>query len=71
MPSASAGWSWRCRWLAPPQLLLLDEPMAGMSADDPRGMVALLERLRGQRAMLLVEHDMDAAFRRGGQDVAR
>lgn len=46
-----------------PQLLLLDEPMAGMSASDSLGMVALLEGMKGQCAILLVEHDMDAVFR--------
>ena len=45
-----------------PQLLLLDEPMAGMSATDTQAMVALLQRLRGGLGILLVEHDMDAVF---------
>jgi branched-chain amino acid transport system ATP-binding protein len=45
------------------RLLLLDEPMAGMGPEESQAMVALLERLRGTVAMLLVEHDMDAVFR--------
>jgi len=45
-----------------PRLLLLDEPMAGMSPEDSQGMVALLARLKGGCAILLVEHDMDAVF---------
>jgi branched-chain amino acid transport system ATP-binding protein len=46
-----------------PQLLLLDEPMAGMGPDESENMVALLQSLRGEVTILLVEHDMDAVFR--------
>ena len=46
-----------------PKLLLLDEPMAGMSPEESERMVALLQGLRGSVTMLLVEHDMDAVFR--------
>ena len=45
-----------------PKLLLLDEPMAGIGHDEAAGLLALLQRLRGRFAMLLVEHDMDAVF---------
>jgi len=45
-----------------PRMLLLDEPMAGTGPKSSRQMVALLEGLKGQQAMLLVEHDMDAVF---------
>jgi branched-chain amino acid transport system ATP-binding protein len=45
------------------QLLLLDEPMAGMSPDECRLMVELIAKLRGRVSVLLVEHDMDAVFR--------
>ena len=45
-----------------PALLLLDEPMAGMGPDEANRMVALLDGLKGQVAILLVEHDMDAVF---------
>jgi branched-chain amino acid transport system ATP-binding protein len=48
---------------AKPQLLLLDEPMAGMGPDESESMVTLLESLRGEVTILLVEHDMDAVFR--------
>ncbi len=44
-------------------LLLLDEPMAGMGPDESERMVALLQGLRGELTLLLVEHDMDAVFR--------
>ena len=46
-----------------PRLLLLDEPMAGMGPDESERMVTLLQSLRGETTMLLVEHDMDAVFR--------
>jgi branched-chain amino acid transport system ATP-binding protein len=45
-----------------PQLLLLDEPMAGMGPSESRAMVQNLLSLKGQVSMLLVEHDMDAVF---------
>lgn len=45
-----------------PRLLLLDEPMAGMGADESQRMVAMLHRLKSECAMLLIEHDMDAVF---------
>lgn len=45
-----------------PRLLLLDEPMAGLGPVETARMVELLGRLKGQFAMLLVEHDMDAVF---------
>jgi len=46
-----------------PQVLLLDEPLAGMGAEETDRMLALLAELRGSHAILLVEHDMDAVFR--------
>ena len=45
-----------------PKLLLLDEPMAGMSHAESEGVVALLQKLKGRYTILLVEHDMDAVF---------
>ena len=44
------------------QVLLLDEPLAGMGSDESGKMVDLLKRLRATRGILLVEHDMDAVF---------
>jgi len=44
------------------EVLLLDEPLAGMGAEESARMVALLKRLRPDHAILLVEHDMDAVF---------
>ena len=46
-----------------PQVLLLDEPLAGMGAEETERMLALLAVLRAGHASLLVEHDMDAVFR--------
>jgi branched-chain amino acid transport system ATP-binding protein len=45
-----------------PEVLLLDEPLAGMGPDESRRMVALMKRLVADHAVLLVEHDMDAVF---------
>ncbi len=45
-----------------PRLLLLDEPLAGMGAEESASMVTLLKRLAETHAILLVEHDMDAVF---------
>ena len=46
-----------------PQVLLLDEPLAGMGAEETERMLALLESLKATHAILLIEHDMDAVFR--------
>jgi branched-chain amino acid transport system ATP-binding protein len=46
-----------------PEVLLLDEPLAGMGAEETDRMLALLAELRDGHAILLVEHDMDAVFR--------
>jgi len=46
-----------------PQVLLLDEPLAGMGAEETDRMLALLAELKQGHAILLVEHDMDAVFR--------
>lgn len=45
-----------------PRLLLLDEPMAGMGAEESARMTALLKGLKRRYTILLVEHDMDAVF---------
>jgi len=46
-----------------PRMLLLDEPMAGMGADESLRMIALLHELKREHTILLIEHDMDAVFR--------
>jgi len=45
-----------------PRVLLLDEPLAGMGAEESQRMLKLLRKLKPQHAILLVEHDMDAVF---------
>lgn len=45
-----------------PKMLLLDEPMAGMSGEDSERLVAHLAKLKSRFSILLVEHDMDAVF---------
>ena len=46
-----------------PDLLLLDEPMAGLSGGERRELVRLLRRLRaGGMAIVLVEHDVEAVL---------
>jgi branched-chain amino acid transport system ATP-binding protein len=46
-----------------PRVLLLDEPLAGMGAEETERMLGLLSKLKTSHAILLVEHDMDAVFR--------
>ncbi len=41
-----------------PEVLLLDEPTAGMGPEETKEMVALLEKLAAERTILLVEHKM-------------
>ncbi len=45
-----------------PQLLLLDEPMAGMGPEESSRMVDMLRKLKGTVTILLIEHDMEAVF---------
>ncbi len=45
-----------------PKLLLLDEPTAGMGPEETRRLIAFLAGLKGEKTMLLIEHDMDAVF---------
>jgi branched-chain amino acid transport system ATP-binding protein len=46
-----------------PELVLLDEPTAGMGPEESQRMIELVDRLRIRLTVLLVEHDMDAVFR--------
>jgi branched-chain amino acid transport system ATP-binding protein len=45
-----------------PKVLLLDEPLAGMSPSESKLIVELISRLSQGHAILLVEHDMPAVF---------
>ncbi|MDB5883023.1 MAG: transporter ATP-binding protein [Ramlibacter sp.] len=46
-----------------PKLVLLDEPLAGMGPHESEAMTALIDSLRGEFSVLLIEHDVDAVFR--------
>jgi branched-chain amino acid transport system ATP-binding protein len=48
---------------ARPEILLLDEPAAGVPAADTRAILDAIERLHDDIAVLIVEHDMDLVFR--------
>jgi branched-chain amino acid transport system ATP-binding protein len=45
-----------------PRMLLLDEPMAGLGADESGRMVETLRELKRELTILLIEHDMEAVF---------
>ena len=45
-----------------PRLLLLDEPMAGLSPGERQAVLALLARIGRQIPLVMIEHDMDLAL---------
>ena len=45
-----------------PRLLLLDEPLAGLSAEERRGMLSLLAAIPRDITIVMIEHDIDAAL---------
>ena len=45
-----------------PRAFLFDEPMAGMGPEGSKGLIGILNDLRQEAPILLVEHDMDAVF---------
>ncbi|MEM6466955.1 MAG: ATP-binding cassette domain-containing protein, partial [Pseudomonadota bacterium] len=45
-----------------PKAFLMDEPMAGLGGEGSAALTALLQDLKHQAPILLVEHDMDAVF---------
>lgn len=45
-----------------PDLLLLDEPMAGMGREESAEMMSLLNQLKSVKTIFMVEHDMDVVF---------
>ena len=52
-----------CALALKPRALLLDEPTAGLGAEETEAMAGLLDALRREVPILLVEHDMDTVFR--------
>jgi branched-chain amino acid transport system ATP-binding protein len=46
-----------------PKVLLLDEPAAGVPSGESGLIVAVIERLPADIAVLIIEHDMDLVFR--------
>ena len=52
------------RWPLEPEILLLDEPTAGMSATETREAIRLIERIARERGLTLLftEHDMEVVF---------
>jgi len=47
---------------ANPSVLLLDEPAAGLGIEETQNLISILERIKTDAAILLVEHDMDVVF---------
>lgn len=45
-----------------PELILLDEPTAGMSTDETREAVRLIDKITEGKTLVIVEHDMDVVF---------
>ena len=56
-----------------PQLLLLDEPVAGMTDEETERTAELFHTLAGKHSLVVVEHDMDfvASIARQGHRAAR
>ncbi|MEQ5801176.1 ABC transporter ATP-binding protein [Halomonas sp. H10-9-1] len=52
-----------CALAIKPRALLLDEPMAGLGPEGSTRLTELLERLKEEVPILLIEHDMQAVFR--------
>ncbi|MGM0983674.1 MAG: ABC transporter ATP-binding protein [Pseudomonadota bacterium] len=52
-----------CALVLKPRALLLDEPMAGLGPEGTARLTELLETLKHEVPILLIEHDMDAVFR--------
>ena len=45
-----------------PKVFIMDEPMAGLGLEGSKDLTSLLDQLRHEAPILLVEHDMDAVF---------
>jgi branched-chain amino acid transport system ATP-binding protein len=47
---------------ADPEIYLLDEPCAGLNTHDTKAAIALINKVVGDKSLLIVEHDMDVVF---------
>jgi branched-chain amino acid transport system ATP-binding protein len=45
-----------------PELILLDEPTAGMSIDETRSMIKLIDAVTAGKTLIIIEHDMEVVF---------
>jgi branched-chain amino acid transport system ATP-binding protein len=45
-----------------PELILLDEPTAGMSMDETRQAIKLIDRVTQGKTLVIIEHDMEVIF---------
>jgi len=45
-----------------PELILLDEPTAGMSMDETRQAIKLIDRVTRGKTLVIIEHDMEVIF---------
>ncbi len=45
-----------------PELILLDEPTAGMSIDETRQMIKLIDAVTAGKTLIIIEHDMEVVF---------
>ncbi len=62
-PMASGGgWNSPWPWRRNPKLLLLDEPLAGLSQDERQTVSALLDAIPRDVTIVMIEHDMDTAL---------
>jgi branched-chain amino acid transport system ATP-binding protein len=59
-PTAGSAWSiWASRWGSKPQVLLLDEPLAGLAAAERERVSRLVKTIAKNIPVLIVEHDID------------
>lgn len=45
-----------------PELILLDEPTAGLDADETRKAIELIRQISANKTLVMIEHDMDVVF---------
>ncbi len=45
-----------------PELILLDEPTAGMTREETTGAIKMIDRVTAGRTLVIIEHDMEVVF---------